>query len=511
MFDTVTLLPCSRIALVLGTALATVAGAQAEPPPVQREMRALWVASVSNIDWPSKPGLSAWQQKHELIAILDRAASLNFNAIILQVRPAADALYASQYEPWSEYLTGKMGLPPSPYYDPLEFAVTEAHRRGLQLHAWFNPYRARHPSAKSEISRSHVSRARPQMVRRYGAHLWMDPGDAAVQTHTVNVILDVVKRYNVDGIHLDDYFYPYKERDASKELIDFPDRETFARYVAGGGKLARNDWRRANVDSLVRRLYREIKLANPRVQFGVSPFGIWRPGNPASIRGFDAYNEIYADSRTWLNRGWLDYFTPQLYWHTRRTEQSYPVLLAWWVSQNMHRRHIWPGNFTSRVGTSNPDPWNAAELLYQIELTRRQFGAGGNVHFSAKALTLNRDSLAEKLLGGPYANPAVIPASPWLDSIPPAPPVVGITPASDFGGLMLNLRRGNEQPWLWTVRTLRKGQWTTAVLPGWIESHPLHDGTTTMPAAVVVNAVDRSGNLSLPVSLASPFSAVPRN
>jgi uncharacterized lipoprotein YddW (UPF0748 family) len=196
------------------------------------------------------PGLSVERQQMELRAILDRAADLGLNAVLLQVRPAGDALYASPYEPWSEYLTGAMGRAPDPFYDPLEFAVEEAHRRGLELHAWFNPFRARHPSAKSPASADHISRARPGLVHRYGAQLWMDP----------------------------------------------------------------SDWRRENVNRFVERLYAEIKRQDPRVKFGVSPFGIWRPGHPAQIRGLDAYEEIFADARKWLSHGWLDYCTPQLYW-----------------------------------------------------------------------------------------------------------------------------------------------------------------------------------------------------
>lgn len=503
-------------ALILLAVAASTAGAQLQtssiqPPPIQREMRALWVASVANIDWPSRPGLPTWQQQAELLAILNRAVALNFNAIILQVRPAADALYPSKLEPWSEYLTGRMGLPPTPYYDPLEFAVTEAHKRGLQLHAWFNPYRARHPSAKSGISPAHISVTRPELVRTYGRHLWMDPGDAAVQTHTVNVILDVVKRYDVDGVHIDDYFYPYKETDSNRSVIDFPDSITFARYQRSGGRLARNDWRRSNVDSLVYRIHREIRKTNSRVQFGISPFGIWRPGYPATIKGLDAYSELYADSRTWLNRGWLDYFTPQLYWHTRRTDQSYSLLLQWWVSQNTHGRHIWPGNFTSRVGTSNPDVWDAAELIHQIDLTRRQVGATGNVHFSARAHALNRDSLNEKLFAGPYARPALIPASPWLDSIPPAQPTARVRHDPVFDGLMLQLRPEDDQTWLWSVQMLRGGEWETLIIPGWVASHSITDDAGARASVIIVNAVDRSGNLSRPVTITSPFSSAKLN
>jgi uncharacterized lipoprotein YddW (UPF0748 family) len=221
------------LAGMLGGGLAGAAVFQpctVTPPPPPREFRAAWVAAVGNIDWPSKRDLSTAEQKAELLAILDRAAELKLNVVILQVRPAADALYASAIEPWSEYLTGAMGKPPEPFYDPLAFAVAEAHRRGLELHAWFNPFRARHFSAKSPIAGSHISRRRPQWVRPYGKQLWLDPGEKGVQDYSLSVVMDVVKRYDIDGVHFDDYFYPYKEPDAAGRDLDFPDGLSWRRY-----------------------------------------------------------------------------------------------------------------------------------------------------------------------------------------------------------------------------------------------------------------------------------------
>ena len=335
------------------------------PPELAREFRAVWVATVGNIDWPSRRGLPAEVQQAELLAILDRAATIGLNAVVFQVRPGADALYPSSLEPWSEYLTGTMGVAPDPYYDPLEFAIREAHLRGMELHAWFNPYRARHPSARSPIASSHISRTHPDLVERYGTHLWMDPGEPEVQDRSVAVILDVVRRYDIDGVHIDDYFYPYQERTPRGRLIPFPDDASFARYRAAGGPLQRNDWRRDNVDRLVERLYREIKQTKRWVKFGISPFGIWRPGYPAQITGLDAYETLYADARKWLANGWLDYFSPQLYWRIGQEAQSYPVLLDWWASQNSLDRHIWPGNYVDRVGSGGVG-WPAEEIVAQI-------------------------------------------------------------------------------------------------------------------------------------------------
>src|SRR6202162_2445760 len=396
------------------------------PPAIRREFRGVWVASVENIDWPSQPGLSTQEQKDELLGILDRAVALRLNAVILQVRPAGDAMYASPYEPGSEYLTGRMGRAPNPWYDPLEFAVTEAHKRGLELHAWFNPYRARHPSARSAPSPNHISVTHPELVKRYGSLLWMAPGEPAVRGQTVAVVLDVVQRYDIDGVHIDDYFYPYKEKDRRGRTIDFPDATSWRRYRASGGSLSRDDWRRANVDSLIHQVYVGIKASKPWVKFGISPFGVWRPGYPPATEGkFDSYAELYGDSRKWVLNGWADYFTPQLYWPIDRPDLSYPVLLQWWVEQNARGRHIWPGNYVDKV-TGTPSGWLAEEMLNQIALTRAQSGATGNVYFSMRTLMGNGDDLPQKLMAGPYASKTLVPASPWLDSVPPLSPIARV-------------------------------------------------------------------------------------
>lgn len=483
-------------------ATAAASGADA-PPPVAREFRAAWIATVANIDWPSEPGLSTWQQQQELLAILNRAVELKLNAVVLQVRPAADALYRSRYEPWSEYLTGQMGRAPEPSYDPLAFAVEEAHKRGLELHAWFNPYRARHMDATSPLSRNHIGKTQPAIVRRYGKYLWLDPGEPAVQQHSIRVILDVVRRYDIDGVHIDDYFYPYKERDSAGRIIDFPDQRSWTRYVKNGGKLSRDDWRRRNVDTFVERLYRGIKDVKPWVKFGISPFGIWRPGSPAQVAGFDAYTELYADSRKWLAKGWVDYFTPQLYWAMGAPQQSYPVLLEWWVSQNAHHRHIWPGNYTSRVAlvvdSANPRGWSASELAEQIRATRAQPGATGNVHFSMKALMENRSGIADSLLADAYADPALVPASPWLSKRAPGKPYARVHADSLTSDLVLALRpaevKGSAPVWLWVVRTRVADVWSTVILPGAQRSHVFASaGSADAPDLVVISAVSRTGN-----------------
>jgi uncharacterized lipoprotein YddW (UPF0748 family) len=524
-------MPVSRIrsfariaALLLAAAPFRLTAAQepaspaaAEPPAIRREFRGVWVATVGNIDWPSRPGLTTAEQQAELVTLLDSAVSLRLNAVVLQVRPAADALYASKIEPWSEFLTGTEGQAPSPWYDPLAFAVREAHARGLELHAWFNPYRAGTPAQKSRHPASHISRTMPAVVKKYGPYLWMDPGEPAVRRRTVRVVLDVVRRYDIDGVHLDDYFYPYQEYDRRGAVIDFPDARSWRKYRASGGKLSRADWRRRNVDQLVHELYDGIHEVKPWVKFGVSPFGIWRPGNPSTITGYDAYERLYADSRKWLRNGWVDYFTPQLYWPIAQAGQSYTTLLDWWVSQNVRHRNIWPGQYTNKAGANRESGWRAQEIVDQIEATRAQPGASGNVHFSGRAFLENPDSLHERLRAGPYADIAIVPASPWLHRTPPAAPRLAVRPAGALpppdGGpdtlhtvQRVTIRSGRKAaPFLWTVRTRADSvsAWTTTILSAAIDTLPIPAGATEIYAT----AIDRTGNESKPARLTLPQPA----
>jgi uncharacterized lipoprotein YddW (UPF0748 family) len=335
-------------------------------------------------------------------------------------------------------------------------------------------------------------------VREYGRHLWLDPGDTAVRRHSVRVIADVVKRYDVDGIHFDDYFYPYKERDSANVIIDFPDSVTWRRYVRSGGKLSRNDWRRSNVDTFVREVYRSVKATKPWVKFGISPFGVWRAGVPDGIKGFDAYEELYADSKKWLNEGWLDYFTPQLYWPISRPDVSYPVLLRWWVSENTKNRNMWPGNFTSRVGGTGENAWKTQEILDQISITRLEGGATGNVHFSARVFMQNRDSIVDRLLAGPYAGPALVPPSPWLDSIPPRAPRATLRKDAATRALAVDFApTGQEKIWRWVVRYRIGPDWSTLLLPGAQRTYMFASSSAKSPPdEVVISAVDRVGNES---------------
>ncbi len=428
---------------------ATYGPSKVIPPKPVSEFRAAWVATVANIDWPSKKGLSTAEQKAELIAILDRAAQLKLNAIIFQVRPACDAMYQSSLEPWSEYLTGVEGQPPAPFYDPLAFAIEEAHQRGLELHAWFNPYRARHLSAKSPIPASHI--------------------------------MDVVKRYDIDGVHFDDYFYPYKESDDSGKEIDFPDESSWRRFGAGG-KLTRDDWRRENVNTFIQHVYKSIKAAKPWVKFGISPFGIWRPHNPPQINGLDAYNNLYADSRKWLASGWVDYFAPQLYWSIDAPEQSFPVLLKWWAEQNRRGRHLWPGMDT----TKTRGKWKPEEIVNQIRLARAQPGADGHIHWNMKSLMRGTD-LDAALSRVVYSQPALIPASP-------SKPQLSVSDGEHGSHLKINwTSSANQSAWLWLLQMRIGGQWQTEILPANKTSQPCNG---TPPDVIAISAIDRNGNAS---------------
>lgn len=288
-------------------------------PAAEREFRAAWVATVANINWPSKPGLPVDSQKKEALALLDFLKSHHFNAVVFQVRPQADALYQSELEPWSYYLTGVQGKAPEPFYDPLQFWTEAAHQRGLELHVWLNPYRVHHPSG-GPVTETSLAKKKPELVVPLkGGYWWFDPSLPETKKHSTAVVMDLVRRYDIDGVHFDDYFYPYREYNKGE---DFPDSTSWAAYKARGGKMSRGDWRRDAVNSFISSLYTAIKKEKRQVKFGLSPFGIWRPGYPESACCFDQYDVLYADAKRWLNKGWIDYFSPQLYWPINRIDRK---------------------------------------------------------------------------------------------------------------------------------------------------------------------------------------------
>ena len=459
-------------------------------PDVTREFRGVWIATVHNIDWPSRRNLTTAAAQRELIAILDAARDLGLNAVVFQVRPAADALYASDLEPWSDYLTGEQGRAPDPYWDPLQFAIDEAHARGLELHAWFNPFRAGFVAKKAQPAPSHVIRRRPDLVRRYGTHYWMDPAEPDARAQALAVISDVVRRYDIDAVHLDDYFYPYQERDARRRLIQFPDDATWRLHGMQTG-LTRADWRRANIDRFVEQLYDTVHRIKPHVRVGISPFGIWRPGHPETVRGLDSYTELYADSRKWLTNGWADYYAPQLYWKTYAPQQDYATLLQWWSDQNRHGRHIWAGNIPNSISGGSRG-WRASEIVEQIRLTRDQPGATGNIHFSASSLLRNPDGLSDSFRSQIYAEPALVPASPWLSPGRLVAPTVSLRQDPTNARTTVELEPASSTA-TWIVRTRSGSTWRTRLVPGRVSEVQVEWVNGRAPDIIAVSAVDRAG------------------
>ncbi|MEO8352176.1 MAG: family 10 glycosylhydrolase, partial [Chthoniobacteraceae bacterium] len=306
----------------------------------------------------------------------------------------------SKREPWTSVLTGEQGA--SPGYDPLEFAIREAHRRGLELHAWCNPFRAA-TNVKDARSSKHISRTHDEWVRRYGNQLWLDPGEPAAREYVLNEMLDIVRRYSVDGIHIDDYFYPYPVDGAGS----FPDEASWKRYGARS-ELSRSDWRRDNVNRFVEALYRGIKSTRPSAKLGISPFGIWRPGVPPTIEAsIDSYDHLFADSKHWLEKGWCDYMSPQLYWSIAPAKQSFPVLLNWWRAQSRAGRPIWPGIATERIGSKRP----ASEIIRQIEMTRQGTDNPGHIHWNMRALMIDKGGVDQLLRQEVYRDAAAVPGS----------------------------------------------------------------------------------------------------
>lgn len=376
---------------------------------VKDEFRGVWIASVDNIDWPQRGITNPDAQKKDFIRQLDLHKQNGMNAVIVQVRPAADAFYPSQYEPWSQWLTGTQGKPPSPYYDPLKFMIEESHKRGMEFHAWANPYRADFSIGKSSIAPNHVTKTHPHWFLTYGDKKYFDPANKDAQRFVVNVISDIVRRYDVDAIHMDDYFYPY--RIAGKE---FPDSES---YKKSGSRLSKDDWRRSNVDTVIKMLAIAIKKEKPTVQFGISPFSVWRnkdkdPRGSDSKAGQTNYDDLFADILLWLKEKWIDYVAPQLYLEIGHDKIDYKKLLDWW-SKNSYGRHIYIGHGIYRAGTNaawkSPD-----ELPNQIKFLRQYNNVQGSIYFSSKSFNNNPNGWNDSLRNNYYKQPVKIPVMDWL-------------------------------------------------------------------------------------------------
>lgn len=458
-------------------------------PVIKREFRGVWIASVANINWPSRNNLSVDQQKAEAINMLNMLQENNFNAVIFQARPSADALYTSELEPWSYFLTGKTGEPPYPNYDPLQFWIEESHKRGMELHVWLNPYRAHHSNGGAVSNLSMVNKLSDITVRLKNGMYWFDPANPKTQGHVSNVVKDLVKRYDLDAIHFDDYFYPYATYNNGR---DFPDNASWNAYVNSGGTLSRADWRRDSVNKFVERIYKEIHAEKNYVRFGISPFGIWKPGFPEGIVGSSQYDELYADAKLWLNKGWVDYFSPQLYWPIESKGQSFGSLLNWWKSENTMNRHLWPGLNTVEVKVSD----RPTEIKNQIEITRQLLPQStGEIHWSIAGLTKNSNMLPT-LKSGPYKEKALTPKSPWIKALPLQKPTLFTNDNGSFIQTSWNSKNiGNI--FQWVLFTQYNGVWETEILTLDTLSKEIpktKDGRILN--AIAVKAIDRLGNES---------------
>ncbi|MBY0245265.1 MAG: family 10 glycosylhydrolase [Sphingobacteriaceae bacterium] len=386
----------------------------------KREFRGVWVATVSNIDWPSKQGLSTEEQKKELIDILNLHKKNGFNAIFLQIRPTADAFYTSSSEPWSKYLMGQQGVSPMPLYDPLAFAIAEAHKRGMELHAWFNPYRATmNAESGSKVAENHITKTNPELFYAYGGQLLFNPGLPEVQDYIIKIVLDVVNRYDIDGVHFDDYFYPYPIKGQN-----INDKETFEKYNNGFTSIG--DWRRDNVDRLIKSVNDSVHFHKKHVKFGVSPFGIWRNKKEdflgSKTDGLSNYEALFADSRKWIKEGWVDYINPQIYFTFSRVAAPFGVLVDWWA-ENSFDRHLYIGQAAYLVNESksaNAKAWQLPnQIPDQIKYIRNKPQAQGSVFFSSKSFSTVAKGLGDSLRKNHYKHPALPPQMPWLDSVYP--------------------------------------------------------------------------------------------
>jgi uncharacterized lipoprotein YddW (UPF0748 family) len=390
----------------------------------KREFRGAWIATVTNIDFPSSPGLSQERFTEEWSKTLDLLSSANFNAVLAQVRPAGDAFYRSKISPWSKYLTGKAGHEPSFDFDPLEYMVQDAHAQNLEFHAWLNPYRASMDTITEKLPANHPFKMHPEWFVRYGGKLYFNPALPEVRNYITEIVMEIVLDYKVDGIHFDDYFYPYP---AGGEA--FPDAADFSIY--GYGFYTIDDWRRSNVDKLISQVSHAIRTYAPGVKFGISPFGVWRNQSKdpqlgsATRAGVNCYDDLFADIRGWLEKGWIDYVAPQLYWHIGFAVADYETLIHWW-KKNAFDRHVYVGHAAYKVNNNPENAWkNGGEIPRQIRLNRSVPGIGGSIYYNTSSLRKNPLGLLDSLRSRYYTTPALLPEMTFMNLPQPLAPTLG--------------------------------------------------------------------------------------
>lgn len=389
-----------------------LSGQHLEKAP-QREFRGVWIATVLNIDYPRSPTTNSIAQQEQWKNLLDNYQDLGFNAVIVQIRPAADALYPSKFAPWSKYLTGEQGHPPDSDYDPLDFMIKEAHKRSMEFHAWFNPYRATMNLDSLNLAQNHIIKQRPDWVLRYGSKYYLNPALPDVRNYLVDIVMEVVDNYDIDAVHFDDYFYPYQIQGEA-----FPDSLDYVFYGNNSFKSI-EDWRRNNVDQLIEKLSMRIKESKGHVKFGISPFGVWRnqsndPKGSATRAGATSYDHLYADVLKWLRRGWIDYIAPQIYWNVGFEPADYSILLNWWSRQTFEP-HLYVGHAAYKVNTNaEPAWWDPNEIPLQIMLNRRNHKSLGSIFFSSRSVIQNQLGLKDSL-DHYYTKPALLPEMEFLE------------------------------------------------------------------------------------------------
>ncbi|HWS37840.1 MAG TPA: family 10 glycosylhydrolase [Actinoplanes sp.] len=473
------------------------------PVKAARELRGMWLTTVYNIDWPSRPGLPEATVKSEYLKWLDLAVAQRHNAIFVHVRPSGDAFWKSDYAPWSNWLTGKFD-DTDPGWDPMQFMVDEAHARNLEFHAWFNPYRGTQPAPSgtgtdlSKLVKDHPLLQHPDWRIAYPTgrtgRLYFDPGVPEARKFVEDAMLEAVEKYDVDGVHFDDFFYPYPEKDQ-----DFPDDASFQKYGKGKSKA---DWRRENVNTLVREMQQRIAELKPWVKFGISPFGIWRNGGEGSdTAGLESYSAIYADTRKWVREGWLDYIVPQLYWTIGFGKADYAKTLPWWTETVKGTGvQLWIGMADYRVGEKGD--WSDPGQLDRQMALNDKFGVQGQVHFSAKQLRQNRLGAVTRYVAKHYAGPALLPRMARLPATPPAAPqITGADRATSGSVTLTTAAPGGGASWA----LYRTGDGAAALVATGRAGSPVVDPKAPAgPATYCLSGLDRSGNEG---PLSSPFTS----